>query len=251
MKKLSLIALTVGATTLLAGCNPDSIEKSVKKEVDHLTQDLVASTFAAALTNTYFVGGADSCYAIAESSVTGSSSSFWATRDLTNLQDRELSTSLIKSFKKIDNAEQCQKLGLKDLVQTVQVEFDDESKVNTLYRDWGGVETKQEFSDRHQIEYKSQNYGKISVRLPEKDDSNNDASYVVESKAPNSKQLYVTTATVTHNQENFSDEEQTSFSSFAQFLDKGGMDEVPAQLISQKEANDNWDISLVDGINNY
>ncbi|GAM56715.1 hypothetical protein JCM19231_3134 [Vibrio ishigakensis] len=251
MKKLSLIALTVGATTLLAGCNPDSIEKAVKKEVKHVGQVKVATDFAIALINVDWVGETDSCYAIAESSVTGSSSSLWATRDLTNLQDRELSNSLMKSFKKIDSAEQCKDLGLKDLVQTVQVEFDDEGNVNTLYRDWGGVETKQEFSDRHQIEYKSQNYGKISVRLPEEDDSNIDDSFVVESKAPNSKQLYVTTAKVAHNQEQFSEEEQTSFSSFSQFLDKGAMPEVPAQLISQKEANDKWDISLVDGINSY
>ncbi len=34
MKKLSLIALAVGATTLLAGCNPDSVGKSIEKHID-------------------------------------------------------------------------------------------------------------------------------------------------------------------------------------------------------------------------
>lgn len=251
MRKLSLVVLAIGTATLLAGCNPEDIDKSIKKEADHLTQDLVASTFAVALVNVDFQGASDNCYAVTTASASGNRRAFWASRDLNKLQEHHNSNTLFNSFKQINNTQLCKELGVGDLVETVKVTFDGQGHVASLYRDWGGVKTSQDFNDRHRVVYQNQNYGKISVRIADKDDPTTDSSWVIERQGLSGEKLYVTTAELNHDQDFSSDEEQTSFANFAQFLDKGGMTQVPNQLETQANTNRKWNDNMLEEINNF
>ncbi|CAM2901198.1 hypothetical protein [Vibrio rarus] len=248
MKKIPAFTLAVITASLLSACNSDSVDNAIKHEKHKLTQDIIATTIALELPSSDTGAPVDTCYAVASNDPDNQAYNVSTVK--ANLQSMDKQATI----KTIHDTNVCKDLGVNAQVTSIQVYFDNHGGVAELFREIDGIQINQDFQHTHGINYKKAHFGRIELRKADQDNKGYDSSFAIETKDLKSDALYVTSATVKHGQDankakNLLDHEnQFSFDSMQQLIDKSGLKQLPSSLISQESASKKWSDNLISEI---